>query len=93
MPAYFLRLPIAIMSAFVLPLYGGREGMPIVCAAAGASQILGEHVESYCQFTVVQARLPDSAPIRTSGDNLILVQFGVNTTTEIWQLYLWHELY
>jgi len=37
--------------------------------------------------------LPKSAPIRASADDLILVQFGVNTTTEIWQFYLWHELY
>ena len=39
----------------------------------GASQIFGERVEFYCQFTVVQARLPESAPIHTSIDNLVLV--------------------
>ena len=42
--------------------------------ASGASQIIGEHAESYCQFIIAQTRLPGLAPIRASADNLILVR-------------------
>jgi hypothetical protein len=42
--------------------------------APGVPQIIEERAESYRQLTIAQTRLPESAPIRASADDLILVR-------------------
>ena len=47
--------------------------MSIAGKMPGVSQVIGEGAESYRQLTIAQAKLPGSASIRASADNLILV--------------------